>query len=62
MRLAAGLEPGLVLAVDGAAQRAQPDGLGRMLIDRLSRQLSATVQWLDGGPGTRIVLSFPTKA
>jgi len=42
--------------------RVEPDGLGRMLITRLARQLQATVEWLDAGPGTRILLSFPVQA
>jgi len=41
--------------------RVQPDGLGRMLITRLARQLGATVQWLDAEPGTRILLTFPVQ-
>jgi PAS domain S-box-containing protein len=40
---------------------APPDGLGRVLITRLARQLNATVTWLDGKPGTRIQLTFPAQ-
>jgi PAS domain S-box-containing protein len=33
-------------------------GLGRTLITRLSRQVRATAQWSQGGPGTRVTLTF----
>jgi PAS domain S-box-containing protein len=42
--------------------RVKPDGLGRMLINRLGRQLGAIVEWLSAEPGTRIVLRFPVQA
>lgn len=39
----------------------QADGLGHMLIQRLSRQVGATVTWNDSHPGTVVSLLFPIK-
>lgn len=43
----------------GLSREAKPDGLGRTLIARLSKQVGATVAWHDTAPGTRVTLSFP---
>lgn len=44
----------------GIVAGAEPDGLGHTLIQRLSRQIDATVVWSDDHPGTRVTLSFAT--
>ncbi len=38
---------------------AAPKGLGRTLIERLSRQLAIQATWTDLAPGTRVSLEFP---
>lgn len=45
--------PGLVPA-DGLS-----DGLGKVLISRLAKQVGAKAQWSDAAPGVRFSLSFP---
>lgn len=35
------------------------DGFGRNVIDLLSRQLRAKVDWEDAGPGTRVIITLP---
>lgn len=39
----------------------KPDGLGRVLIKRLSRQLGAVAEWTDAAPGARVTISFPAE-
>jgi PAS domain S-box-containing protein len=36
-------------------------GLGRTLVDRLSRQVKAKTEWQDAHPGTRVTVSFPVE-
>ena len=48
------------IADDGpGVAAAAPKGLGRTLIERLSRQLRIQATWTDLAPGTRVSLSFP---
>lgn len=53
----------LELRDDGAgmtnAARDRPPGMGRMLVDRLSRHAHVDVAWFDAHPGTNVRLSFP---
>lgn len=35
-------------------------GFGTRLVRSLARQLEATVEWLDGSPGTRVIVTIPT--
>lgn len=35
-------------------------GFGTRLVRSLARQLEATVDWLDGSPGTRVIVTIPT--
>ena len=52
----------IVISDDGPGMLATAQhGLGRTLVDRLSRQVDAKVRWEDGGPGTRVILSFPVE-
>lgn len=37
------------------------DGLGRVLIGRLSKQIGAKASWTDQAPGTRFTLTFPVN-
>jgi PAS domain S-box-containing protein len=41
--------------------RGPRDGLGRLLIERLSRQVDATTEWTDTAPGTRVTITFPLE-
>ena len=43
------------------ATRPSPDGLGRTLINRLSKQVGATATWSALSPGTRVTLRFPME-
>jgi two-component sensor histidine kinase len=43
---------------DASAQR---DGLGRVLIKRLARQVGGTVEWSGAAPGAKVVVSFPVE-
>ena len=45
----------------GGGDGAEDDGLGRMLVKRLSRQLGAAVDWSDGRPGTQVRIAFPVE-
>jgi PAS domain S-box-containing protein len=42
-----------------ASNDVQPDGIGKMLISRLAKQVRADVMWSDAAPGVRVSLSFP---
>ena len=44
-----------------AATTPSPDGLGHMLITRLSRQVGAKAEWTALSPGTRVTLRFPLE-
>jgi two-component sensor histidine kinase len=43
------------------SQSAQSRGLGLTLIGRLSRQVGAKTQWVDGPSGTRASFEFPLE-
>lgn len=45
----------------GLTEENVADGLGRVLIDRLSKQVGATARWFDAAPGTGVSLSFPVE-
>lgn len=45
------------LATDGT----RPDGLGKVLIARLAKQVGATASWSDAAPGTCFSLTFPVN-
>ena len=47
--------PGMV------AGDATPDGLGKVLIGRLAKQVGAAATWSDAAPGTRFSLTFPVN-
>ncbi|KQR82165.1 histidine kinase dimerization/phosphoacceptor domain -containing protein [Sphingomonas sp. Leaf343] len=42
-----------------ASEQARPDGMGKTLIARLARQVTADVRWSDAVPGARVTVSFP---
>ncbi len=42
-----------------ASNDVQPDGIGKMLISRLAKQVRADVMWSDAAPGVHVSLSFP---
>ena len=39
--------------------KGTPDGLGKILISRLAKQVGATAEWSGAAPGTRFSLTFP---
>jgi two-component sensor histidine kinase len=43
------------------AADARANGLGTVLINRLSRQVGATAEWVSSPAGTRVSLSFPVE-
>ncbi len=45
----------------GAPSEAHTGGLGRMLINRLSRQIGARANWTDASPGTTVTVTFPLR-
>ena len=45
----------------GMATDARTNGLGTVLINRLSRQVGATAEWASSAAGTRVSLSFPVE-
>lgn len=52
------------IADDGPGMSASPqlmDGLGMVLIKRLSRQIGVTVDWQAQAPGTSVSLTFPVS-
>ncbi|WP_445191671.1 PAS domain-containing protein [Sphingomonas sp. Tas61C01] len=57
----AGDEAQIVIADDGPGFVDGPDregGLGRTLIERMSRQVGATTAYADAAPGTRVTITF----
>jgi PAS domain S-box-containing protein len=46
----------------GMSPTENVDGLGRVLIKRLSRQVGARAEWLSAYPGTQVRISFPVEA
>jgi len=42
-----------------AGEDGQRDGIGKMLISRLAKQVKADVMWSDAAPGVRVSLAFP---
>jgi PAS domain S-box-containing protein len=61
---AVGDQARIVISDDGpgiAGGQPAPGGLGSSLIQRLSRQVGATVQWENAAPGTRVTISFPLE-
>ena len=57
-----GAKASITVTDDGPGMRGTTHrGLGRTLIDRLSRQLNAEVAWNDAHPGTSVMLSFPIE-
>jgi PAS domain S-box-containing protein len=45
----------------GFDELAQRDGLGRVLIKRLAKQVGGTVEWAGAAPGAKVVISFPVE-
>ncbi|TPG42382.1 PAS domain-containing protein [Sphingomonas koreensis] len=67
LRVSAGVEDGIariIIKDDGPGMPAgdTKDGLGRMLISRLSRQIGATTVWAGGAPGTEVSICFPVES
>ena len=57
---ASGDEARIEIADDGPGAGADSaDGLGRVLIRRLSQQVGAATEWEDARPGTRVTIALP---
>lgn len=57
-------ESGIISISDdgwGAPSEAHTGGLGRTLINRLSRQVGARANWTNADPGTTVTVTFPLR-